>query len=208
MRFGNVIKYRVNRRGRPREFDINQAISDLYEAESKAGKVLAQIRETSRGYRSERLLGTSTTAPTWVQESLDLLTGAQYGRDLSVKEIESIKSDIKTLKQLGGTQERLIEQGRASLVERISKEYEKSLDEFAKYGRKTTKDTVDKIKRRLGELSAREKGEFFFGQAYQDPKTMERYRRVQKWANASSGLEMTMQESWSYLFQRRMEDNL
>lgn len=206
--FGNIIKYRVNRRGRPREFNIDKAIAELYEAQSNASTVLQQLRETSRGYRSERMLGTSTTAPTWVQESFDLLQGAQYGRDLSVKEIQQIKSDIRDLKRLGSTSRRSAEQGYASLVDRITTEYEESLSQFSKYGRKITKESVQKIKNRLGEMSAREKGEFFFSQHYQDPKAQERYKRVQRWAQASTGTPLTMQESWAYLFNQRMAEGL
>lgn len=208
MAFGNVIKYRIKTRGRPREFNIDKAISDLYEAEAKAVDVLRDIRETSRGYRSERILGSSTTAPAWVQESLDLLEGAKYGRDLSVKEIQSIKQTTSELRQLGSASRRYSAQGRASLTERISKEYEESLAEFAKGGRQFTKSEIAKIKRRLSEMTPQEKGEFFFSSKYQDPKKYERYKKVQAWAQADSGEELTMQESWAYLFNRRMADGL
>ena len=103
--FGNVIKYRVNRRGRPREFNINKAIAELYSAEAKASSRLKHIRETSRGYRSESIIGSETSSPTWVQESFEALTQAMYGRDLSVKEIQEIESNIKELKRIGSARQ-------------------------------------------------------------------------------------------------------
>lgn len=207
-RFGNVIKYRVNRRGRPRELNIDKAIADLYEADVKSANIFKEIRETTKGYRSERLLGSKTSTPHWVQESMDLLTGALSGRDLSVEDIEQIKRNISDLQQLGSSRKSVMQKGYASLVDRITTEYEESLEDFAKWGRKITKQNVASIKQRLAEMSAKEKGDFFFSSHYQDPKTMETYKRVQRWASADSGVEMTTQESWSYLFARRLEDGL
>lgn len=208
MAFGNVIKYRIKTRGRPREFNIDKAISDLYEAESKAADVLREIRETSKGYRSERILGSSTTAPAWVEESLDLLEGAKYGRDLSVQEIKQIRQTTSELRQLGSASRRYSAQGRARLVERISEDYQEALSGFAKSGRQYTKQEVAEIQKRLSEMTPREKGEFFFSQHYQDPKKYERYKKVQAWAQADTGLDLTMQESWAHLFNRRMADGL
>lgn len=208
MRFETIYKYRVSSRGRPRELNIEKTLSDLYEATSKAVPVLSDIRRSTKGYRSDAVLGTSTTAPAWVEQAEDLLRGAQYGRDLSVQEIKSIQSTIKDLSQLGSRYQAVRE--RASLSERIQNEYFEALDEFSSYAKSgTTRSNVEDIKQAIRDLSPQQKAEFFQSQYYQRPEKYKKYKRVLDWAQADSGNnEMTMQEAWSYTFLDRIKKGI
>lgn len=201
----------MSQRGRPRELNIDKALGDLYDAMSTAVPTLADIRKSSKGYRSDAVLGTSTTAPDWALEAEDLLRGALHGRDLNVQEISQIKDTIKDLRQLGSPYGKVRARGREALTERIEQEYFESLDKLTQNEedkRKRVHRIVRKIKRTFKKMTSTQKAEFFGSKYYQKPEKNEEYKHIQEWANEDSGRKLTMQEAWIYLYERRFADGL
>ena len=129
-----IIKYRVKSRGRPRELDTNLIYQEIVQATKKALPRLEEIRQSTKGYRGERVLGSKTSVPDWVEESLDLLQTADYGRDLSVSEAVSITQTLKNLRELASPQARVY--GRA-IGEQLTKEYVIAFGEFNANGQLT-----------------------------------------------------------------------
>ena len=82
-----IIKYRIHSRGRPRTIDTDVLYEQIEDLFYKAEPRLAKLRRETKGYRGEALLGTSTTAPNWVSESLDILMASDAGREISKQEI-------------------------------------------------------------------------------------------------------------------------
>ena len=200
-----IIKYRVKSRGRPREIDTNLIYQEIVEATKKALPRLEEIRQSTKGYRGERVLGSKTSVPDWVEESLDLLQTADYGRDLSVSEAVSITQTLKNLRELASPQARVY--GRA-IGEQLTKEYVIAFAEF-KDGKISnfTQRQIQDIQKQLESMSIRERQDYFTSRYYQDPRAIGRYERVLKWSKADSGRAvMSYQEAWSYLFNRRLQD--
>ena len=201
-----IIKYRVKSRGRPRELDTNLIYQEIVQATKKALPRLEEIRQSTKGYRGERVLGSKTSVPDWVEESLDLLQTADYGRDLSVSEAVSITQTLKNLRELASPQERVY--GRA-IGEQLTKEYVVAFGEFNENGQLTnfSKDQIKEIEKNITSMSIKERQEYFTSRYYQDPRATGKYKRVLAWSKADSGRAvMSYDEAWSYLFRRRLED--
>lgn len=199
-----IIKYRVKSRGRPREIDTNLIYQEIVEATKKALPRLEEIRQSTKGYRGERVLGSKTSVPDWVEESLDLLQTADYGRDLSVSEAVSITQTLKNLRELASPQARVY--GRA-IGEQLTKEYVIAFGEFNKDGKISnfTQEQIQNIQQKLESMSIRERQDFFLSNRYQDPRSTGRYKRVLAWAKADSGKAvMSYQEAWAYLFNSKI----
>lgn len=198
-----IIKYRVKSRGRPREIDTNLIYQEIVEATKKALPRLEEIRQSTKGYRGERVLGSKTSVPDWVEESLDLLQTADYGRDLSVSEAVSVTQTLKNLRELASPQARVY--GRA-IGEQLTKEYVVAFGEF-KDGKISnfTQEQIQDIQKKLESMSIRERQDFFLSNRYQDPRSTGRYKRVLEWAKADSGRAvMSYQEAWAYLFNSKI----
>lgn len=198
-----IIKYRVKSRGRPRELDTNLIYQEIVQATKKALPRLEEIRQSTKGYRGERVLGSKTSVPDWVEESLDLLQTADYGRDLSVSEAVSITQTLKNLRELASPQARVY--GRA-IGEQLTKEYVIAFGEF-KDGKISnfTQAQIRDIQQKLESMSIRERQDFFLSNRYQDPRSTGRYKRVLEWAKADSGKAvMSYQEAWAYLFNSKI----
>lgn len=199
-----IIKYRVKSRGRPREIDTNLIYQEIVQATKKALPRLEEIRQSTKGYRGERVLGSKTSVPDWVEESLDLLQTADYGRDLSVSEAVSITQTLKNLRELASPQARVY--GRA-IGEQLTKEYVIAFGEFNKDGKISnfTQEQIQDIQQKLESMSIRERQDFFLSNRYQDPRSTGRYKRVLAWAKADSGKAvMSYQEAWAYLFNSKI----
>ena len=198
-----IIKYRVKSRGRPREIDTNLIYQEIVQATKKALPRLEEIRQSTKGYRGERVLGSKTSVPDWVEESLDLLQTADYGRDLSVSEAVSITQTLKNLRELASPQARVY--GRA-IGEQLTKEYVIAFGEF-KDGKISnfTQSQIRDIQQKLESMSIKERQDFFLSNRYQDPRSTGRYKRVLAWAKADSGKAvMSYQEAWAYLFNSKI----
>ena len=201
-----IIKYRVKSRGRPREIDTNLIYQEIVEATKKALPRLEEIRQLTKGYRGERVLGSKTSVPDWVEESLDLLQTADYGRDLSASEAVSITQTLKNLRELASPQARVY--GRA-IGEQLTKEYVIAFGEFNANGQLTnfSKAQIKEIEKNITSMSIKERQEYFTSRYYQDPRATGKYKRVLAWSKADSGRAvMSYDEAWSYLFRRRLED--
>lgn len=201
-----IIKYRVKTRGRPRELDTNLIYQQIIQSSKTAMPRLKEIRESTRGYRSERVLGSQTSLPDWVEESLDLLEGVEYGRELSTQEAVSIGETLKSLRELSSPQKRVYQR---AIGEQLTQEYVSAFGEFGRDGKLSnfTQRQIEDIKSMLLEMTPQERQEFFLSRYYQDPKANGRYERVKNWATAHSGRSrLTYQESWSYLYASKIRD--
>lgn len=191
------------KRGRPSRIDIDATydlIEDLY---LTASPRLKEIRKTTKGMRGEEILGTQTTVPEWVEESLDTLGAAQLGRKIDYLELQQIKSTINSLKELSAKRAKVYERG---LAKQFEQAYLKELKEFEEsasaFGKKQTK----RIKEKLSKMTARQKQEFFTSKQYQAVKDNKKYKHVKNWAEADSGKKLTYNEAWAYLYNKKMED--
>lgn len=201
-----IIKYRVKSRGRPREIDTNLIYQEIVQATKKAMPRLEEIRQSTKGYRGERVLGSKTSVPDWVEESLDLLQTADYGRDLSVSEAVSITQTLKSLRELASPQARVYNR---AIGEQLTKEYVVAFGEFTKNGQLTnfSKAQIEEIRKTIENMSITERQQYFTSKYYQDTRATGRYKRVLEWSKADSGKAvMSYDEAWSYLFKRRLED--
>lgn len=201
-----IIKYRIHTRGRPRTLDTDELYEKIEDLFYKAEPRLAQIRKETKGYRGEALLGSSTTAPNWVSESLDLLLASSMDRALSKSEIKEILQTKKSLQELASPQARVYER---ALSEQFTSQYLSDIEKGLKDSHSRFKEQqINSIREMLEKMSPRERQQFIQSKYYQDPKTQtKRYRRVKKWAESSSGKRnITYEESYAYLNKRRLEE--
>lgn len=200
--------FKSGKRGRPLELDINKTWAEFYDLTPLADLRLRQLRQQSKGIRGEALLGSQTSLPDWIEESLDLLEEAQSGRDLSYKEAKQIKQNLESVKELTSNQRRVYERAineqlTASYIDELTKYSESSQSDFAK-------KTISELKNTFSKLSKRSQQNILLSKYYQSPKaTRGRYRKVKAWSERVSGRKnMTYDEAWAYLLKRRIEDGL
>ena len=200
-----IIKYRIHSRGRPRTIDTDVLYEQIEDLFYKAEPRLAKLRRETKGYRGEALLGTSTTAPNWVSESLDILMASDAGREPSKQEIQEILRTRKSLKELSSPQARVYERAISEqLTEQYISDLKKGLDGSSRF----KEQQINKIVETLNKMSPRERQQYIQSRYYQDPRTQQkRYKRVRNWAKANSGRKnITYEESWAYVQRRRAQD--
>lgn len=198
-----IFKYRVKARGRPRELDTELVYKQIVESSKRAGQRLAQFRRETKGVRGEKLLGSSTSLPDIIEESLDLLEAVEYGHELSPADLQQIAQAAKLTKQLTSPQARVY--GRA-LEEVLTQQYVSELQREYGEGSRFTIKTRKEIETILQDLAPEDRQKFFMSKYYESIQKAHRYKRVKAWSEADSGREMTYQEAWVYLFKRRLED--
>lgn len=201
------ITAKSGKRGRPLELDTEKAYQQIITLYKQASPRLRSIAKQSVGMRGEALFGTQTSVPEWIEQSTDLLDLIEF-QDIkpSYKDIQQVKQTLKTLKELTSKQEKVYQR---SLATQLSERYEKELDQMEKLGSEFTKQQVRELRTAFQKLSPRQKQTLLTSKAYQDPKTTQRYTHIKKWAEKDSKQKnLTIQESWAYLFRRRMQDGL
>ena len=201
-----VIKYRIHSRGRPRQIDTDVLYEQIEDLFYKAEPRLAQFRKETKGYRGEALLGTSTSAPDWVSESLDILLASEGGRPISKSEIQEILQTRKSLQELSSPQARVYER---ALSEQLTAQYISDLEKGLQDSHSKFKEQqINSIVETLNRMSPRERQKYIQSEYYQDPRTQrKRYKRVRDWAKSDSRRQnITYEESWSYLQNRRLQD--
>lgn len=199
------IKIRTGKRGRPAALDTKlyiEAIEDLYRG---AAPRLAQIRQSSKGYRGEELLGSATSVPDWVAESVDILYSAEYGREPTPAEFKSIKSTLRSLKQLASPRRKVAERG---LGEKIEDYFLNQFEKLSQIGTRVAKRKFNTIKQKLQSMTAAEKTELLTSKAFQDPKAVGRYKRVRAWANKQTGKNLSYADAWAYALADRISKGL
>lgn len=200
--------YKSGKRGRPLELDINKVYNEFFDLTPLADLRLRKFRQETKGIRGEALLGSQTSLPDWLDESIDLLQEAKSGRKLSYYEAKQIKLNLETIKELGSKQKRVYER---ALQEQLTSSY---FDELLKYQETATSDftkkQIDEIKSKIEKLPKRAQQSLLFSKYYQSPKTIGgRYKKVLEWSKRDSGQKnMTLDEAWAYLLKRRIEDGL
>ena len=198
--------------GRPITIDTEETILNFQRNILKAKKTLASIRRRTSGYREERLLGTPTTLPDFITNTLDALNALQDGEKLSLQAVREIKSNIKATRELASVQSRVRERALADLMRQ---QYEAEMLNVAKDASKFTKKSVGRQIGRIRAMTKKQQQEFFTSTKYQSPKTMyKRYKKIVDWANADykkrSGQDVNLswQEAYTYMLERRQADGL
>lgn len=194
------------RRGRPLKFNIEEIEQTFYELLPKAQKRLRELYKESKGVRTAEIFGTQTSLPKWVEESLDIIEANQLGRNITYEEKKQIKENLKSLKQLTSKQARVYER---ALDKQLTEQYIKDLEAFNRNGSKLTQKTIKKIKSEITKLTPRERQKLLTSKSYQDVRKGQRYKKIRDWALADSGKkQMTYEESYIHLINRRLEDGL
>lgn len=200
--------FKSGKRGRPLELDIDKVYDEFFDLTPMAELRLRKFRQETKGIRGEAILGSQTSLPDWLDESIDLLQEAKAGRKISYREAKLIKLNLETIKELGSRQKRVYER---ALQEQLTSSY---FDELLKYQETSssefTKQQINEIKTRIESLSKRAQQSLLFSKYYQSPKTIGgRYKKVLAWSKKDSGQKnMTLEEAWAYLLKRRIEDGL
>lgn len=203
-----IIKIRTGKRGRPLELNTETYIDTIESLYSQASPKLAQLRKTSTGYRGEEILGSSTSKPDWVAESIDILMASELGRTPSVKELRDIRGTIRSLKQLKSPRAGV---SARALSERVGEYYLRELERLGQDGTTFEQKQISQIKEMLNDLTPKQKQDVLFSSGYQDPRTSAKAqstKRVMKWARRKTHRPLTESESWLYLLKRRLQDNL
>lgn len=197
------------RKGRPVKIDTDLFLIQLEKTIPKAMKRLAEFRGTTKGYRGEKLLGSSTSLPDWVLEAEDLLFLAEQGRELSYQEAKTIRSAIGSLKGLASKQERAYSH---ALSQKLTESYLEQLDVFAKGKSEFIKKQADLIKDTINKMTTSQKQAFIMSKYYEEPNSWDRYKKVIAWAEldyykqTNEKITMSMDEAWAYVYARRLED--
>lgn len=194
------------RRGRPLTIDPDDLLNRLISKDlPKMNERLAKFRRESAGVRDAEILGTETQLPGWAQATIDALADLQEGAKLSYEAVKQIKKDVKTIEQLGSRQQRVY--GRA-LEPLLSADYEQALDRQSKNANNYIRQRNIQSKRKLHQMTPRERQGFYFSKYYQDPRTTTgTYENIKSWARERSGQRnLSMSESWAYLREQRLND--
>lgn len=197
------------KKGRPVKIDTDLFLIQLEKTIPKAMKRLAEFRGTTKGYRGEKLLGSSTSLPDWVLEAEDLLFLAEQGRELSYQEAKTIRSALGSLKGLASKQERAYSH---ALSQKLTESYLEQLDVFAQNKSEFIKKQADFIKDTIAKMTTTQKQAFIMSKYYQEPNSWEKYEKAKAWAEldyyeqTGEIINMSMDEVWAYIFARRLQD--
>lgn len=194
-------------KGRPLSIDPEAELERLiYATLPKAQQRLEQFRTKTKGVRDPSVLGSETELPDFIETSIDILSDLREGNAVSYQTLKELKQNLKMTEQLASRQERVY--GR-SLDKVLTEEYFKDLDFVSRNSSDVIKTSNQKIKQALSNLTPRQRQEFFMSKHFEDPKTMTgSYEKVKAWAKKETDQELTMQESWAYLRERRLADGL
>ena len=199
--------FKSGKRGRPLELDINKTWNEFYDLTPLADLRLRKFRQETKGMRGEAILGSQTSLPDWIEESIDLLEEAKAGRDLTYREAKQIKQNIESVRELTSNQRRVYER---ALSEQLTTSYFEELLKFNESAKSEfTKEQFTQIKSKILSLSKKEQQKILTSKHYQSPKARGRYKRVKDWSERDSGKKnLTYEEAWAYLLKRRLEDGL
>lgn len=200
-----IIKFKT--KGRPYTIDTEKEQQKIEKYLPKAKQRLKTIREKTSGYRSESVLGTSTTLPDWIETSLFSLELLEQGSKISLQEAKNIKQTTQSIKQLSSKQERVY--GR-SLEPFITAEYLSDIEELKKNSSTFAIKQLNRLEKNIKKLTARQRQKLYFSAGYQDLKTIYiEYEHIKTWAEKKSHKkEMTYQEAGFYLIAKRQEEGL
>lgn len=197
------------KRGRPLSIDPEAELHNLiYKSIPAAQARLKEFRSTTSGVRDVKTLGSEVELPAAIETTKDVLQNLMEGETVSYETLKELKSNLRQVQQIGSKQERVF--GRA-LEEGLTKEYFSSLDYFSKSSSKFTKESNERVKDMLSKLSPQQRQKAFFSKGYQDPATMvsDSDQRVLAWVRKATGnKELTVEEAWAYLRERRWAEGL
>lgn len=200
---------RSGKRGRPLSIDPEKELNKLiFENIPKAKERLAEIKKQSSGIREERLIGGANVLPEYIESSIDVLQDLREGENIEYETLKELKSNLRTVERLASKQERVFG---SALEKQFTEDYIKSLDYFSRAGSDFVKKSNERVKNMLQTLTPKERQKAFLSRGYQDVATMSSQsdRRVQAWARKETGnQELTVDEAWAYLRERRWADAL
>lgn len=206
-----MAKYYVKsgKRGRPLSIDPEQELHRLiFENIPKARERLAEIKSQSKGIREERLIGGANVLPEYIESSIDVLQNLQEGENIDYATLKELKQNLRTVERLSSKQERVFG---SALEKQFTEDYVQSLDYFSRAGSEFVKKSNERVKNMLASLTPQQRQKAFLSRGYQDVATMSSTsdRRVQAWARKETGnQELTVDEAWAYLRERRWADTL
>ena len=197
------------KRGRPLSIDPEKELHKLvFENIPKARERLAEIKKQSSGIREERLIGGANVLPEYIESSIDVLQDLKEGENIDYDTLKELKKNLRTVERLSSKQERVFG---SALEQQFTEDYIKSLDYFSRAGSDFVKKSNERVKNMLQNLTPKQRQQAFLSKGYQDIATMSSQsdRRVQAWARKESGnQELTVDEAWAYLRERRWADEL
>lgn len=200
---------RSGKRGRPLSIDPEKELNKLiFENIPKAKERLAEIKKQSSGIREERLIGGANVLPEYIESSIDVLQDLREGENIEYETLKELKANLRTVERLASKQERVFG---SALEKQFTEDYIKSLDYFSRAGSDFVKKSNERVKNMLQNLTPKERQKAFLSKGYQDVATMSSQsdRRVQAWARKETGnQELTVDEAWAYLRERRWADAL
>lgn len=196
------------KRGRPLSIDPEAELDKLiFQNLPKVQQRLKSFREQTSGVRDVRTLGSDVEFPEFIETSIDVLQDLRDGASVSYETLRELKNNLKQASQLASKQERVF--GRA-IEQALTKDYFSSLDYFSKSSSQFVKQSNERIKDMLNKMTPQQRQRAFMSKGYQDPATMvsDSDQRVLAWARKDSGnQELTVDEAWAYLRERRWADN-
>lgn len=194
-----IQKIKTGRRGRPITIDTLDVLQDLVALQRRSAPMLEKLRRTSKGMRQEYIFGTRTSAPDWVQRSIDLLTSAEVqGLELTTQDVKSIRATTTALKRLGARQ---IKYQTTALEPILYASYVSDIQRLSTEDSPTLQRKKEEIIQKLENMTPQMRSEFLRSKYYQSWKARGNYERVRKWAKAKTGRSrMSMDEAWATLY--------
>lgn len=195
-------------RGRPLTIDTEKALAELSLYQTKALSTLSKLRKQSSGVREASLLGTETSAPSWLKSTVAWIEAADKGVNLSYESAKQVRQQLVALNRLASKQERARS---VALSDILYKDYVRKLEYQMRRASDFEYEQLEKLKSKVERLTKKGKQEFFFSKHYEDPTTFAsmEYEKIKAWAEKNnSGRKMSYKEAYAYLLYRRASDGL
>lgn len=202
------IVIKSGKRGRPLSIDPVEAIKDLFKVLPQVKSNLSQIRKETSGVRDERIFGSETELPDYIERTFDVLSNLRENEKISYENLRELKQDIRFIERLASRQRRVKE---TIFSDILFESYKKNIKFMSRYASKFTKAQYNKLITNIEKLTPSERQEFFLSVGYQDPMTIgtNDYQRVINYAETETGQTgLTKQEAFAYLIYRRQQDYL
>lgn len=189
-----IIKISSGGRGRPLEIDVEKTLEQFMSQLSSAKERLRDIRQRTRGERSEALLGSETTLPKGIVSTKYVLDALKEGQSISYQTAKELRSNLKLVKELSSKQERVYSR---ALAESFEKQYISELEYTSRNASAKAKEFLGQMKSNIKKLSPRQQQQYFTSRAYQSPKTARgTYERARLWSEKDikkkTGKEITL----------------
>lgn len=203
------VYFKSGGRGRPLSIDIEESINMINKNMSKVGARLKEFRRITSGYKGERLLGSETDLPGYIEATKEALTELGKGETFSREVAQEIRKNLKLIRDLASKQERVY--GRA-ISNEIYATYRAEIEKKIEISSKFAKQQYKQILSRLENMSPVEREKYFFSKKYQSTKTFDGtggtdMQRIVNWAEGKTGRSMSDDEAIAYLLNEKSKGN-